>query len=237
MQLTKRFSHGLSFLTAYTYGKNLSDNDGNEDFSGGGGGTTMDDNDRAGSKGRSNNDIPQRLVFSYIWQLPVGTGKPFLNRNGVANAVLGGWEVSGILSFQSGGPLTISANDYSNTGGANRPDRTCKGEGPKTVDKWFDTSCFTVAALQQALASGNPRFGNSGRNILSTPGLNNWDIALLKHIRISEPFTLQFRAEFFNLFNQAHFGPPVGRVESATFGKILSAGEPRDIQFGLKLSF
>lgn len=238
--LTKRFSKGLTFLTAYTFGKALSDADGDEDFYGPGLGTTQDDNNLAGSKGRFNNDVRHRLVFSYVWQLPVGKGNRFLNEGGVVNAVLGGWELTGILTLQTGFPLNIAANDYSNTGTLSmRPDRVpgCKLEGPKTVNEWFNTSCFTVAALQQALASGHPRFGDAGRNILNQPGINNLDFAVLKHFPIGDRFRLEFRAEFFNFFNTPHFGPPVNQVESSSFGVITSAGEPRDIQFGLKLSF
>jgi len=132
----------------------------------------------------------------------------------------------------------LSNQDYSNTGTlTRRPDRTCNGEGQKNVDNWFDASCFTVASLAEDLASGHPRFGNAGRNILTGPPLNNWDLALLKNFQIRERFKLQFRSEFFNTFNHPYFSAPETRVGNPNIGKISSASEPRDIQFGLKLSF
>ncbi len=251
-KLTKRFFQGLSFLTSYTWSHGFSDNEGDEGFTGGIGNTApQDDANRRAEYGSTYLDARQRFVFSYVWDLPVGNGKRYLNRGGPLNAVLGGWSASGIVTFQSGFPITVlSSQDFSNTGTFSpRPDRTCNGAGQKTVDNWFNTSCFTIDALAGALAAGSPRFGNSGRNILSGPGLNNWDFALFKEFKLGERFKLQFRSEFFNFFNQAHFGSPntycdgsgpqhtCANVPFSTIGQISSAGDPRDIQFALKLSF
>jgi hypothetical protein len=171
--------------------------------------------------------------------LPFGSGQHFLNHKGLANALAGGWEFSGILTFQSGTPYTVySPQDYSNTGSTSpRPDRVCNGTGPGTVAEWFNTNCFTLVPLALALANGTPRFGNSGRNILFGPGLNEWDIGLMKRTQIRERLALQFRAQFFNLFNRANFGLPGSAVGTSTAGLIGSARTPRDIQFGLKLEF
>jgi hypothetical protein len=171
--------------------------------------------------------------------LPVGNGQQFLNRGGALNAILGGWRVSGIITLQSGFPISALSNqDYSNTGTLSlRPDRLCNGSGQKTVSAWFNAACFSTAALQQALAAGTPRFGNAGRNILEGPGLSNLDIALLKDFRLTERFKLEFRAEFYNAFNQAHFGPPSTLIGNSNVGQISSAGAPRDVQFGLKVGF
>lgn len=239
VKLTKRFSNGLSFLTAYTWAHSIDENEGDEGFGGGSGNlNSQDDNNLAADRGRAENDARQRLVLSYIWELPLGKDKRFLNRAGWVNQIVGGWQASGITAFQSGFPFTVQASDFSNTGSTNpRPDRTCSGVGKKTINSWFDTSCFTVVALQAALNAGSPRFGNSGRNILVGPGFNNWDFALLKHFQLTERFRLEFRFEMYNMWNYAHFGIPGTRVGNPTEGKLLSAGEPRDIQFGLKLSF
>jgi hypothetical protein len=251
-KLTKRFSNGITFLASYTWAKSISDNEGDEGFSGGvGNSAPQDDNNLRLDRARAYSDARQRFVLSSVWQLPVGHGQRFLNTQGWVDRILGGWEFSGIVTFQSGFPISIlSSQDFSNTGTLNaRPDRTCGGVGKKTIDSWFDASCFTVASLEQALTNGTPRFGNSGRNVLDGPGLNNWDLALLKNIKISERFKLQFRSEFFNGFNFAQFGSPntvcsgVGTggtcagVQGSNIGKIFGAGSPRDIQFGLKLSF
>ncbi len=239
-KLTKKFSSGFTFLVAYTWAHSLDDNEGDEGFSGGvGNAAPQDDNNLRADRGRAYTDVRQRLVFSTIWQLPIGNGKRFLSRGGWVNQIVGDWEISGITTFQSGFPISIlSGQDFSNTGTQNaRPDRTCNGAGKKTIDSWFDTGCFTTMALEQGLANGNPRFGNSGRNILDGPGLNNWDFALLKNFAISERFKLQFRSEFYNLFNFAHFGSPNAVIGSPNLAAVGSAGEPRDIQFGLKLVF
>jgi hypothetical protein len=239
-KLTKRFSSGVSALVAYTFGKTLDDNEGNEGQYGGiGNSAPQDDNNVRSEYGRGYDDARQRLVTSYIWRLPVGKGNRYLNRGGVVDGFLGGWEFSGILSFQSGFPLSaLSGLDYSNTGSDQpRPDRLCNGVGRKTVSSWFDTSCFTTSLLEAALASGTPRFGNSGRNILDGPGLANWDFGLYKNFRLSERFRLQFRSEFYNALNHPYFGYPNMTIGSGTVGMITSAGDPRDIQASLKLEF
>ncbi|PYU97377.1 MAG: hypothetical protein DMG26_21580 [Acidobacteria bacterium] len=209
-KLTKKFSNGFGFLTSYTYAKSLDDGGGNENY----GELPQNDNNREANWGRSSFDARQRLAFSYIWQLSVGNGRRWLNRGGVVNGILGGWELSGVWSIQSGFPFTVfSPEDFSNTGSASaRPDRTCGGVGHKTVSSWFDASCFNTDALAAALANGQPRFGNSGHDILDGPGRNNLDFALMKDFRFGERFKLQFRAESFNIFNQAHFGFPVATV-------------------------
>jgi hypothetical protein len=183
LKLTKKFSSGFIFLTSYTFAKSLSDGEGNEY-----GGFApapqypQDDNNRRANYARALGDARHRFVFSPIWESPVGKGQRWLNQSGVANGILGGWKVSGVWTIQSGFPLgPTSSQDFSNTGSLTaRPDRTCSGVGHKTVSSWFDASCFTTTALAQALASGQPRFGNSGRNFLDAPGLNNLDLSLMK---------------------------------------------------------
>jgi hypothetical protein len=109
--------------------------------------------------------------------------------------------------------------------------------GSKTISSWFNASCFNTNALSAALTAGTPRFGNAGRDILDAPGLNNVDLALLKDFAFGERFKLEFRAEAFNIANQAHFGYPVNAVGNPAIGQLTGASDGRDIQFGLKLSF
>jgi hypothetical protein len=234
VKLTKRLSKGLSFFASYTYAKSLQNNGGDDS-----GDVPQDDNNLAANYGPTTWDARHRLVFSPIWEFPVGNSKRLLNRSGVLNDILGDWRFSTIITLQSGTPFTVySAQDFSNTGSTSpRPDRICNGAGPQTVDEWFNTSCFTTDALQQALASGNPRFGNSGTEILNRPRLNNWDFALIKRQAITERLKLEFRAEFFDAFNTPHFDAPNSAIGSTGFGALGSAREPRDIQFGLKLTF
>ncbi len=235
VRLTKRFSQGFSALVSYTYAKQM-------DFNGGDSSEVtafQNDNNPRADYSVGDVDTPQRLVISPIWQLPFGSGQRFLSRKGLVNALAGGWELSGILTFQGGTPYTVySPQDFSNTGSSSaRPDRICNGVGPQTVVEWFDTSCFSTTALLAAFTNGTPRFGNSGRNILFGPGLDEWDIGLMKRTQISERFALQFRAQLFNLFNRPNFGLPDSALGSGTYGLIGSARTPRDIQFGLKLTF
>jgi hypothetical protein len=220
--------------------KGINDGDGNEGFGGGGSQLNpQDDNNRTADRGRSYSDARQRLVFSYVWQLPFGEGKPLLNHKGIVNQVLGGWQLSGITSFQSGFPFTIfSGQDFSNTDTLSpRPDRTCNGKGQRTLQSWFDTSCFSTTSLPDALASGKPRFGNSGRSIIDGPGSIGWDLALLKEFRFTERFRLEFRAEAYSVMNHMNPGLPINDVSNPFAGQILNGRGQRNLQFGLKLAF
>ncbi len=105
------------------------------------------------------------------------------------------------------------------------------------MESWFDTSCFTNDSLQAALANGQPRFGNSGRNILDAPGFIGWDLAVLKNFAIGERVKLQFRAEAYSLLNHLNPGVPDATIVSPNAGQIFTGTGERNLQFGLKLSF
>ena len=235
VRLTKRFSQGFSALVSYTYAKEM-------DFNGGDSSEVtlfQNDNNPRADYSVGDVDMPQRLVITSVWQLPFGSGQRFLNRTGLVDVLAGGWELSGVITVQTGIPFTVySPQDFSNSGSVSpRPDRICNGAGPRTVEEFFNTNCFTLDALGLALANGTPRFGTSGRNILFGPNLRQWDVGFMKRTRISERFALQFRAQFFNLFNRPNFGLPGAAIGSSTAGLIGSARTPRDIQFGLKVDF
>ena len=238
-KLTRRLASGLLMLASYTWGKTLSNEEGNEGSYFSAGQFPQNENDLAPNYGRAVSVVRQRLSVSPVWQLPVGSGKRYLDRKGAVDQVLGGWAVSGIITVQSGFPVTVtSANDFSNTGSSSpRPDRTCSGVGAHTVDNWFNASCFTTDALQAALSAGQPRFGNSGRNILDGPGVGNIDFSAYKNFSFGERAKLEFRVESFNLFNHANFGAPVSSFGSGNFGVIGGASDGQDIQFGLTLKF
>ncbi len=246
----KRFSKGLSFLTAYTWAKSidLSSERGNGDRGGGfdsGGGHPRDL--RGYSRGLSGFDVRHRLVMSYVYELPFGRGRAFLkDLHPVADKIIGGWELSGITQFQGGFPFSVvMAGDQNGDLLPDRPDLigrpAINSRNPNCyiVDSRNRDSCGTTTTAFADLATGSLRFGSAGRNILIGPGLNNWDLSVAKNNRFGERYNLQFRAEFFNLFNRAGFNQPsrVVNVAAPRFGAITSAGRAREMQFGLKLEF
>ena len=164
--------------------------------------------------GKSNDDISHIFKFSNVWQIPSG------HLSGVPAKILGGWELNTIWTWRGGFPFSIySGEDNSLTGvGKDRADQ-----------KWFDTSPFAPNAIGT--------FGNSGKNILRGPKFFDADFGLLKDTKLTETTSVQFRAEFFNAFNNVNFGSPDNNVTSGTFGQITTAGPPRILQFGLKFLF
>jgi hypothetical protein len=136
----------------------------------------------------------------------------------------------------------VTGRDLAGTGTlVERPDRVCNGKASNpTVDRWFDTSCFTTQNMEAALAAGQPRFGNAGRNILDEPGWDVWDLNIQKDTSITERFRTELRLEMYNAFNHPHFARPGNTVGVSNFGQITSqpdigSGAPRSIQLGLKL--
>jgi hypothetical protein len=153
--------------------------------------------------------------------------------------ILNGWSVNSLVTWQSGFPFSVSSGRDHSLSGVNRdradyirhgnPNLSQDRSHGEMVTKFFDTSLF----VQNATGT----FGNSGRNIIRGPRFFNTDIGLLKNNRITERATLQFRAEFFNIFNNVNFNLPTANLSSAQFGRITSALDPRILQFGLKMLF
>ncbi len=235
-KLTKRLSYGLSFLTAYTWAKSIDNSEGDEGFGAGANGSNLaqDDNNLAFERSRSYTDARHRIVVSEVYDLPFGEGKQFLNQGGILNQVVGGWEISNINSFQTGYPFVVLGPDFSNTNSDSpRPNRICNGVGQKSLTNYFNQSCFTVAG-----STGAPAFGNSRRNILDAPGQVNSDLAFLRHFKIESKADVEFRSEFFNVFNHPFFSPPSNSIANpTTVGRITSAADGRQIQFAVKILF
>jgi hypothetical protein len=223
----QHFAKGMTALAAYTWSKSI--DDASSFFSSAGDSNFPQDswNLRA-ERGLSNFDTPQRLVLSYSYDVPFGKG------------ALGGWQTFGIWTFQSGRPFTVALLpdfDNSNTGrsmlGFGSNDRPHVLRDPRlehrAPERWFDTAAFAIP----------PRgtFGNAGRNILRGPAYQSINVSVLKNTRLAEDFTVQLRAEAFNLCNRPNLGLPDVFVGSPTFGRILTAQSPRHIQLGLKLLF
>jgi len=226
----KRFSQGFTFLASYTFSKAI------DDSSGVPASTATSNNpqnsfDLQSERGLSEFDVRHRFVASFIYELPFGKGKQFL-QSGIASSIFGNFEIAGIFAAQTGRPFTprISA-DRSNTG--QLQDRPNVVGNPRLDNPdpqlWFNTAAFAIPAAGT--------FGNAGRNILTGPGYSNTDIALVKRIGFGEARNLELRAEFFNLFNRANFDLPNAVADSAQFGRIFSAGPARQIQFGIKFDF
>ncbi|HKX28284.1 MAG TPA: Cna protein B-type domain-containing protein, partial [Blastocatellia bacterium] len=143
--------------------------------------------------------------------------------------ILGGWEISGITTISSG-PVSSPGIDTGTNGLATRPNLVGdQVEGPRTVAQWFNTSAFAAPAAGF--------FGNAGRNIIREPGTHKWDMSFFKNNRLNERMNLQFRAEFFNIFNHTNFNAINTTLGSGSFGQVTGARDPRIIQFGLKLGF
>ena len=241
-KLEKRYSRGLSFLVSYTFSKTLADYIPNLDVgaAGGGNGRTFyqDYHNRQLDKALALNDTPNRVVTSFSYELPAGKGHAFLS-SGWASKIAGDWQWNSIYTYASGQPLGITApTDTSGTfpikvtvTRANCIAKPTFNDGG-TVAEWFDISAFAIPAPFH--------FGTCS----NAPGIrgdatNNFDTSLFKNFSFTERLRLQFRAEFFNLFNKAQFAPPGSlTVGTPTFGRLNAlAHDPREIQFALKLNF
>ena len=227
----------LGFLTAYTYSHSI-DNVPLQQGGGSDGPIPQDIRYRFLDRGTSGFDIKHRFSESLNYALPIGKGRRIGFNKAFANNLLGGWQMNGILVIQSGLPFTPAlATSVSNSGGS-RPDRLKTGElaSGQSIDHWFDTSFNTPDATW-----ATPRqftYGNGGRNILRGPGRWNLDYSVFKEFAIAEKYRLQFRSEFFNLFNHPQFDLPNPTIGNPSAGRITATvGNPRDIQFSLRLHF
>jgi outer membrane receptor protein involved in Fe transport len=226
----RRFRNGLGLNLTYVFSKSI------DTTSGGAFSTSHQDmRNLNGEKGVSNFDSPHSLVFNHIYELPFGKGKKFLsNIGGFGDALLGGWQVNGIFVALPGLPFSVAAPADASFGGfytlrANVSGNPNLSADQRRVERWFNTAAFSVPRVGT--------FGNSGRNIVRGPSYRTYDFSLFKNFKIKERTTVQFRAEAFNVFNRANFGLPGNTVGTPAFGRITSARDPRDIQFGLKLLF
>jgi hypothetical protein len=188
----------------------------------------------ASSRGLCGFDLVQHFVTSYNYKLPVD--KAFHG-----NRATQGWAVSGITTFATGYPVSIGdGHDQCLIGSASAnygkhcepnyiPGQLLENTNPRSGEPYFNTSLFPRAALGA--------MGTSARRFFHGPGINNWDLAVLKDTTLTEGKVLQFRAEAFNAFNHAQFGGPNGVINSGIFGLITGAAQPRIMQIALKLLF
>ncbi len=238
LRLERRFDKGISFISSYTFARTIDDYGNLNDATGF---WAQNAYDKKAEKGLSQFHAKQRLSVGYIWELPVGRGKRYgSGMNSVLDGVIGGWQVSGITTFQSGSPRIIrplAGTDFSNTGQfwwATRPNKVREGKveymNPRSSNlQWFDTGYFANPELGT--------FGNTGRGEVLEPGINNWDINVAKSFNLGERARLQFRAEFYNAFNHTQFFGFGNSVGATNFGVISATRSPRNIQLGLRLEF
>ena len=240
----KRFSGGNSILVAYTHAKLISNTDTITGWlENGGTGGVQDWNNFRAEKSLASFDTPDRLVVSYVLDVPVGKGRKYMsNMNGFENAILGGWGAQGVTTIQKGFPLHFgtNSNNTNSYGGGQRPNvvagcnSSISGSTQTKLNDYFNTSCFTQPAPYT--------FGDESRTDpnLRAPGIANWDFSAFKSFPIAPEgrATLQFRAEFFNIFNRVQFGYPGQSLGSSSFGVISNqVNTPRLVQFALRLSF
>jgi Carboxypeptidase regulatory-like domain len=237
----RRLSNGFSLMAAYTWSKEIDDmvpsvnGFPGESFSFG---DIQDYYNLRNERALASWDTPQTLVISYVYELPFGAGKKFLNRGGVLDKFLGGWQVNGNTTFQSGFPLQVTGGNSSGSlAGTQRPNwngqnPTLSGPVTDRLLRSFNTSDFYFNAPFT--------FGNAPRLMpdLRSAGIDNFDISLFKNTRIREKYQLQFRAEAFNVFNRVQFDVPNTNINSTAFGVISHQQNlPRNIQLGLRLLF
>jgi len=215
---------------------------------GGGAGAVQDTYNLRAERSLASFDARNRVVLSYVLDLPVGRGKRFLGgTSGVVGKMVSGWGMDGVTTFQSGFPLVLltsanTSNSY-NAGALSgssypRPNvlagcqKEVSGPAQSRLNDWFNTACF-----QQPAAF---TFGNEGRTDpnLRTAGINNFDFSLFKNTTLRERMSLQFRAEFFNLFNRVQFGYPGQALGNPQFGIVSTqANTPRLVQLSLRLQY
>ncbi len=226
-----RFSDGLQFLVSYTWSKYLDTSNGDQSWASRAQ-SPRNWYDTSLDKSLDENDIPNSLVVSYTYELPVGKGKR-IQPPKYLNAVIGGWQVSGISTFKSGFPLEIASDAPGTTLFGGSPRANFVGNprpAHQTIYDWVNPAAFAFPAPFT--------FGNTPRTLGSvrSPGTDNTDATLMKNFQLwNETSRLQFRAEFYNLFNQANFYAPDSTVGDTNFGVINAAFPGRSIQFGIKL--
>ena len=236
VQLNRRFSHGLQFGVAYTWSK------------------ALDDNKRTFylpvsiTYGPTSQDRPQRLVANYLWNFPNASR---LWNNFATRTLLDNWQTTGIATFSAGAPTSVSfttTNGLNITGGGDGATVVVTGKaqlprGNRTFKRFFDTSVFSVPKAGNATTPG--QIGNGWTPEFYGPGINDWDMALLKNIPIHERVSFQIRAEAYNAFNHTQFSAvntsaqfdPTGRQTNTAFGQYTSARTPRTMQLAARLSF
>jgi hypothetical protein len=231
----RRFSGASQVNLAYTWSKNLTDNQTDR--------STAPQNsfDIRSEYGRATLDRRHILSMNYIYEIPY-----FTKQEGFVGKVLGGWQVSGIVTYNTGLPFTVTTSNYDPAGlgfisaavAGGRPNVVCDPNqgGAGTQQQYFNTSCFTLNPLSTATNLSNSP-GNSPRGVINGPNLFRVDFKMTKNIRFGERMQIQLFGEAFNILNTTNFNTLSLNVTAANFGQVLTARDPRNLQFGFKFSF
>jgi hypothetical protein len=233
-QLQRRFTSNLQFIASYTFSRTIDD----------GGGAFQPTNPGSPQsfqridldRGLADQDVRHRFVLSGVYTLPFGRGRQYMsNTHGVTEALLGGWQVNGIFTVQSGLPFNLFSPGSPGNG---RPDQV----GPVSTHPGNTAEYFTTSAFQRApLTPGGVlvRPGTFGRNVLIGPGLRTFDTSLFKTFGLTEGLRLEFRAEAFNIANHPVFSNPNGDITAGNFGQITGTllSSERQLQFAAKMLF
>ncbi len=223
----RRAGASLTFNAGYTWSKSM-DNYSNQLDS-------YDMHQYLDTAGWHHANYPQTLTFSYVYGLPFGRGKQFASSiSPAADAIIGGWNISGVTWLRSGAPLLVTASSQyllsQNSG--QRANYTCSvADNPRTISEWIDTSCYSQPI---GFVFGNDGVGQgSGYG----PRYMSWDMSFSKSIQFVERVHLQFQAQFFNIFNRVNYQTPDTGVTDSSFGQISNDYLPRQGQLGMTLSF
>jgi hypothetical protein len=250
LSLRRRMSKGVTYSLGYTFahgladfGDNLTDPDG---------ALPQNSYNYAAEKSNSSLDIRSRFVGNFLWALPFGQGQHFLSNPGMLNRIVGGWQVNGIVTLQTGSPYSVTAANDGLLGFSHQVYANCIGDpfsGATTNPDLYTSTGFLInaAAFSQP---GAGQFGTCRPRMFHGPGIRMLDFSIFKDFRFTEHSYLQFRTEFFNAFNHPNFANPSANISSpGSFGKVSNTlapilgtdsggpGDPREIQFALKLFF
>jgi hypothetical protein len=234
IKATRRFSRGFTYLAGFTWSKAMDqgsairNNSGDNQFA-------TDNYNFHREHALSQFHTGRRFVSSILYEFPFGPGKSYLS-TGIGSRVFGGWQIGSIVTFSDGTPFNIGQiGDPLSIGTPNIPDAT--GISPIPTNRTPD-NFYNIAAFNASDPTFAYRFGNAGRNVLTTPGLKQWDFSLTKNTRIREGHTVEFRYEAFNFPNHPNYNlPSVDPRAPATFGRITTARTMREMQFGVKYIF
>ena len=242
VSLKRRYKTGLAYGVSYTFSKNFSDFVDNLT----GGSTPANAYNYSLERSFSPLDVRHRFVANALYNLPIGKGGMILNSDNMASRLIGGWQVNGILSLQTGLPFTVTAPDSSATGGSHASRGSCIGDpysGSTTDPSKLAGSAAPGFYLNPAAFAlpANGTFGNCAPRAFHGPGIENLDLSLFKTFLLTERFKVEFRSEFFNSINHPNFGNPSASIAPSSigsFGKVFSTvTDPREIQFALKLYY